>query len=232
MKTYDLSAIVPTRNEEKIVRQNIKAIETYLKNCPIIRDYEILVCDYSTDKTPEIVKKLEILNPKIRYVRTGKKGIGAGIRVGIEHAALDYMMLYPIDLSWDLDCIENSLKALKTHDIVLASREHDDSTTTRTKKRIFFSKVYSFIINHAFRLKVADTQCTFAARRQDIIKYLDKMDSDSAFFQAQIIIHGKKNNLKIKEIPTNVEDTRKDSKINVLKDGTQMLKEIIREKLK
>jgi len=231
---YSLSLIVPTRNEEKIVDTNLKALDAHLKSCPDIGDYEILVCDYSTDNTPEIIKSLGKRNHNIKYVPAKKRGIGAGIRAGLKHSLHEYVMLYPIDLSWDLNCIRDSLDSLKSKDsdIVLASREHKDSVTTRTKKRIFFSKIYSIIINVAFGLKVNDTQCTFAAKKEDIDKFLDRLDSDSAFLQTQIIIYGKKNGLKIKEIPTIVKDTRPDSKINVIRDGTQMLKEIIQEKMR
>ncbi len=229
---YSLSLIVPTRNEEKIAETNLKALDTHLKSCPLIGDYEILVCDYSTDKTPEIIRNLRKRNPNIKYIAAKKRGIGAGIRAGLEHSAYEYVMLYPIDLSWDLDCIRDSLDAIKSQDgdIILASREHKDSVTMRTKKRVFFSKIYNIIINIAFGLEVKDTQCTFATRRENIDKFLDMLDSDSAFLQTQIIIYGKKNSLKIKEIPTKVKDTRTDSKINVIRDGTQMLKEIIQEK--
>ena len=232
MKTYNVSMIIPTRNEEKIVVHNLEKINRYLKNSRIIRNYEILVSDYSTDKTPEKIKELGRKNPKIRYIDAGKKGIGAGILAGLKNSRLDYIVLYPIDLSWNFESIEKSIQTLETHDIVLASREHKNSITSRPMKRIAFSKIYNFIIKKAFGLKINDTQCNFAARRTDINKYINKLDSDSAFLQTQILIHAKKIGLSIIEIPAIVNDTRPDSKIDVLKDGTQMLKEIINEKLK
>lgn len=229
-----LSLIVPTRNEENIVETNLDALDAHLKSCPKIGDYEILVCDYSTDKTPEIIRNLGKRNSNIKYIAAKKRGIGAGIRVGLDHSSHECVMLYPIDLSWNLNCIAESLDSLERGDgdIILASREHKDSITTRTKKRVFFSKIYNIITNIAFNLDVSDTQCTFAAKRENISKFLDKLDSDSAFLQTQIIIYGRESGLKIKEIATTVKDTRPDSKINVIRDGTQMLKEIILEKTK
>ena len=46
----EISLIVPTRNEEKIVEKNLKLIYDYLSENKTFNNFEILVCDYSNDK--------------------------------------------------------------------------------------------------------------------------------------------------------------------------------------
>ena len=117
----EISVIIPTRNEEKIVENNLISINEYLSD--IFEKYEIIVSDYSEDKTPEIVKELSKKYP-IYYVSANEKGIGIGIRVGIDYARNDLIMVYPIDMSWDISCILKSFQEILSDngDIILGSR--------------------------------------------------------------------------------------------------------------
>lgn len=225
----EISLIVPTRNEEKIVEKNLKLIYDYLSANKTFDDFEILVCDYSEDKTPEIVMSLSKKYPKIKYVPVKKKGIGIGIKIGVQSAKYDALMVYPIDMSWDIECIQNSFLALSDNNVILGSRGHRDSIVNRPLKRRMFSKLYNLLVNLFFKLHIKDTQCTIALRKSDLDRFFDKLGSDGAFFQTELLIYAKRQNLKIVDIPVVVNDTRKDSSINPVGDGFAMFKEVIRE---
>lgn len=226
----EISLIVPTRNEEGIVSKNLKSIYKYLVNCNF-NNFEILVCDYSNDNTPKIINALSSEIPNIKYIPVKKKGIGAGIRAGILSARYDILMVYPIDMSWGLDCIANSFSIILKNkaDIVLGSREHPESIVNRPLKRKIFSKFYNLFVNFLFALNVKDTQCAIAFRKSDINSFINRLDSDTPFFQTQILIFSNMHKLRIIEIPITVNDVRYDSKIKVVNTSLSMLKEMIRE---
>lgn len=232
MKILDpISLVVPTRNEEYIVENNLKLINDYLSG--LFENYEIVVADYSEDKTPEIVKELSKKYP-IHYVAVCKKGIGIGIKAGIESAKNDLLMIYPIDMSWNIHCIQESFQKILCNDgdVILGSRGCKGSIVNRTKKRIIFTKIYNLLVNIFFSLNISDTQCTAAFKKSDIISFIGNLDSNTAFLQTQLLIYSKRNNLKIVEIPVIVNDIRSDSKISPIGDGISMFKELINEFLR
>jgi glycosyltransferase involved in cell wall biosynthesis len=224
----EISLIVPTRNEERIAEKNLKLLYEYLSANKTFDDFEILVCDYSNDKTIEIVKSLSKKYPQIKYVPVKKKGIGIGMRIGMQSAKYDALMVYPIDMSWGIECIQNSFLALSDNNVVLGSRGHRDSIVNRPLKRRIFSKLYNLLVNLFFKLHIKDTQCTIALRKTDLDSFIDKLVSDGAFFQTELLIYAKRQNLDIVEIPVVVNDTRTDSSINPVRDGFMMFKEIIK----
>jgi len=226
----EISLIVPTRNEEMIVEKNLKLMYDYLSANKTFDDFEILVCDYSEDKTPEIIASLSKKHPKIKYVPVKKKGIGIGMKIGMQSAKYDALMVYPIDMSWEIECIQNSLLALSdNNNVILGSRGRRDSIVNRPLKRRMFSKMYNLLVNLFFGLHIKDTQCTIAVRKSDLDRFIDKLCSDGAFFQTELLIYAKRQNLNIVEIPVVVNDTRKDSSINPIRDGFSMFKEVVKE---
>lgn len=223
-----ISLIIPTRNEEKIVESNLKSINDYLYN--LFEKYEIVVVDYSEDRTPELVTNLSKKYP-ILYAPVGERGIGIAIKVGIESARYDLLMFYPIDMSWDMSCIKESFQKILSieGDIILGSRGFKKSIVNRPLKRTIFTKIYNLLVNLFFNLNISDTQCTAAFRKSNIMPFIDHLDSKTAFFQTQLLIYSKKNDLNIVEISVNVNDIRRDSKVAPIGDGYSMFKDLSRE---
>ena len=89
--------------------------------------------------------------------------------------------------------------------------------------------MYNLLVNIFFGLHVNDTQCTIALRKSDLDRFIDRISSDGAFFQTELLIYAKRQNLDIVEIPVVVNDTRTDSSINPVRDGFMMFKEVLME---
>lgn len=223
-----VSLIVPTRNEENIVENNLKLINKYLSG--LFEKYEIVVADFSEDKTPELVRSLS-KNYPIHYASVSEKGIGIGIKAGIEAAKYDLNMIYSIDMSWDMPCIESSFQKILSNegDVILGSRGVKNSIVNRPLKRTVSTKIYNVLVNLFFGLNIGDTQCTAAFRKSRIIPFIEKLDSKTPFLQTQLLIHSKKNDLRIIEIPVVVNDNRKDSKVKLIGDGYSMFRDLSRE---
>ena len=80
---FNIGAVVPAYNEERIIEDTIKGIPAYVTRIYIIDDG-------STDSTPEIIKTIN--DPRIRSLRhETNKGVGAAIITGYKKALEDEM---------------------------------------------------------------------------------------------------------------------------------------------
>jgi len=237
MDSKNLTVIIPVYNEDIILEKNINSLRVFLKKSKLVENFEILICDNgSTDATLEKARKLSKKYPVIRALSVGRKGLGLGIRLGIENAKYDLCFFYAIDLPFGLDIIEESIKAIRGSNarIIINSKEHPDSKRIQFDlNRLFFSRTYNLIINILYGLGVKDTQGSLMFYGSDIKKFIKHLDSQDAFLQTEILIYGKLYGLAIQEIPVTYLQPRKvDSKIHVLRDGWSMLKQLLSEYLK
>jgi len=227
----NFSLLVLTRNEERHVKENILKIKNYLENLEILENYEIIVSDYSEDSTFDILETLANNDKKIKPVRAPRKGIGCGLVTAVLNSSYDYVMFYPIDMSWKINVIHDSINQLqKGVDVVIGSRGIKNSMVKRPLKRRIFSKGYNILVNCLFDLGIQDTQGTLAFKKSDFLKYNNKLIDDGPFLQTEILIHSKKLDLKLIEIPSIVSDNRKDSSVNVFSFAIDMTKKAIKKK--
>ena len=225
------SLVVLTRNSEKTVEENIIKINNYLTNLSLFENYEIIVSDYSEDNTFSILDKISKKINTVKPKKAPRKGIGCGIVSGIKSSIGEYVMTYPIDMAWDLQTIDKSITKLNEgYDVVLGSRNLEQSRTKRPLKRKIFSKGYNLLINLLFNLKIGDTQGTVALKKSDFMKYEKDLDDDGPFLQTEILIYSKKSGLKIKEVPSIVSDMRKDSTVSVLPFSFSMMQKALKKK--
>jgi len=225
-----VSFVVPTRNEESIVERNIQEINRHIKKIRFIKSFEIIISDYSEDSTPKIVEQLSKNNKEIRLVEAPRKGIGIGLKCGINAAANDIIMIYPIDMAWDIKVIPDSVQLIveDISDFVLGSRGHKDSIVTRPVIRRFFSVMYNNLIKIMFGIKISDTQGTLCFNKAKAKKFLGKIVADDAFFQTEILIYARMHNLRLLEIPVIVHDMRTTtSNINPITEGICMFKTLL-----
>jgi len=218
-----LSLIVLTRNEALCVEKNLNLIYSYLKEN--FSDAEIIVSDFSEDKTPEIVNKISSKIKGIKLVKVPKRGIGAGLKAGMNAASNEIIMFFPIDLSWNLETIKRSVKKLNNNsDFVIGSRWCMGGSTKRPLIRNIFSKIYNTLVNVLFGINVKDTQGTFAIKRTNLKKFDNLLESDDPFLQTEIVLHVKNNGLQI----SNVVERRGHSNISLFRESRLMFYKIIR----
>jgi dolichol-phosphate mannosyltransferase len=118
-----LSAVIPARNEEVIIRRSVEELRDELRREAI--DYEIvLVDDNSTDSTPGIVDDLAKGDPGIVAVhRRSNGGFGRAIREGLSRVTGDTVMLVMGDGSDDpKDVVAYHRKLEEGYDCVFGSR--------------------------------------------------------------------------------------------------------------
>jgi len=223
-----VSIIVPVHNEAPVIEKQINKINDYMEL--LGAEYEILICDNaSTDDTwmkgSQLAKRL----PNVKYYRTTTRGLGVGLRCGLNKATMEKVCFCPITICFGLAVIKRSLIASVQRDLVLDSKSHFASTINRTRWRKFFSVGHHILLKLFLKIKVLDTQGSFVCDRKKMLKFIHHLNSNSAFISAQIVLYADKYGLSIIELPVYYPKEMRPSKTNPIRVAFRITYEIIKE---
>lgn len=203
MKTA-LTVVVPVFNEEVDLPKNIPTLRAFLKEKMPDYDWEIVVVDNaSTDKTPEIGKKLA-KDGRIKYLRLEKRGRGRALKHAWERSKSAILSYMDVDLSSDLAYFPKIIKAVETGaDIAIGSRLAPGAKVHgRTLIREIMSRGYSFLFRSLFWTSFRDAQCGFKAIKNSVAKKVLRGVEDTGwFFDSELLIIAEKAGFKISELP-------------------------------
>ena len=164
----DLSVIAPLLNEE----QNIETLYQELVDVLIKLDQEyeiIFVDDGSTDRTFEVLSKIQKNDSRVKAIRFRKNfGQTAALSAGFDHARGDIIVTLDADLQNDSQDIPKLIEKLNEgYDIVNGWRfDRKDPFISRRLPSIIANKIISIIT----RVKLHDYGCTLRVFRKEIIK--------------------------------------------------------------
>lgn len=120
-----VSLILPAFNEEAILDGNTTRILDYVEGLSARYRWEIIIVnDGSGDSTPEIADDLASRSPLVRVAHHARnRGLGEGIKTGVESTSGDYLIVLDVDLSYDVNHIGALIDELESTgaDLVLAS---------------------------------------------------------------------------------------------------------------
>lgn len=203
MKTA-LTVVVPVFNEEVDLPKNIPTLRAFLEEKMPDYDWEIVVVDNaSTDKTPEIGKKLAKDN-RIKYLRLEKRGRGRALKYAWERSKSAILSYMDVDFSSDLAYFPKLIEAVETGaDIAIGSRLAPGAKVHgRTLTREIMSRGYSFLFRSLFWTSFRDAQCGFKAIKNSVAKkVLREVEDTGWFFDSELLIIADKAGFKISEIP-------------------------------
>ncbi len=214
MKKVHLSVIIPAYKEEKRISATLLDIDKYLERQKY--DYEIIVVDDgSTDKTVEVVKKLQSKIKNLRVIDNKKNhGKGYVVKQGMLEAKGEYRLFTDADNSttinhldkfWPFILSRSSEK--KGYDIVIGSIEikgakiHEEAAWYRR----LLGRLSKYIIRIIAGLwEIHDTQRgfkLFTAKAAE--KIFLKQTIMRWGFDIEILAIAKKMRFKIKEVAVN-----------------------------
>ncbi len=232
--------VIPTYNEEKIIKKNLLQLFSFLRENLANNGYKIVVADNSsTDQTAERVKDLASKNNKLEYFFLDQKGKGLAIRKIWQKYAEDYeiFVFMDADLATDLKALPDLIKSIESdNDIAIGSRYLKESEVERPFCRKLFSLGYRLFLKVFLNTKIKDMPCGFKAVNQRIVReILPKIENNTWFFDTEIIYLAERAGYKIKEIPVRWIEPRQEkdkSRVNLLKVSLLYLKEVLKLKLK
>lgn len=204
-----LSCIIPVLNEAEKISDDIIDLCKYINNNNIKGEI-IISDDGSTDKTGDIIKKIQLKNkiPKINYYKNKYFGKGHAIRKGVAKSKGKFVLIIDSGKTVKLDIISKALDIIRKDKfkIILGSRHMDRSKINKQLPwnrrllsflfRIFIKLMYSSI------REISDTQCGFKIYNGNIARSLINQSKMNGYlFDIEILRLAKKQNIPIKEIP-------------------------------
>jgi dolichol-phosphate mannosyltransferase len=163
-----LSIIIPTFNEAL----NIAALVDLLTETLRGHHWEVIfVDDDSPDGTAEIAKRLAHENEHVRCLhRIGRRGLAGACIEGALSSSADYIVIMDADFQHDEKIIPTMIERLRAGaDVVIGTREREQSNMVFTPWRARASSVATFIARFLIGTQFADPMSGFFALKRHII---------------------------------------------------------------
>jgi dolichyl-phosphate beta-glucosyltransferase len=224
--------IIPCYNEEKRVGRTIFQTMGYLDNIAGLKYNILAVNDGSTDKTEIVLKTLsEAFRRKVSYVSYGvNRGKGYAVRYGmLLSGQYDWLVFMDADGSSHISNIIPFLKRCK-EDIVITDRELDGSKVSDVSVVRWISTNIFYLLRLAvLGLTVMDTQNGLKAFKQKVAKDIFTVAIIDRFsFDVEILYLAKKLGYAVKSVPVTWINDKYDSRVRLVADSWQMLKDLFR----
>ena len=228
---FKLSIIIPCFNEKNTIEDILKKIDQSL-NYYKFSNFEIIVVDdFSTDGSKEVLRELSNKEKIQIYFHDNNLGKGAAIHTALKYTTGDIVIIQDADLEYDpFDYNKLLVPFFETNaDIVYGSRFLGGGKYVRIH---FFwhylvNKILTFICNLFINLNLTDMETGYKVFKTSALKSIN-LKEKSFSFEPEVTIKLAKKNYKFFEVPItyNGRSYEEGKKIG-LKDAFIALKTII-----
>lgn len=237
MNKYYLSIIIPAYNEEKKIERDIKEAFNFLSKKNVIGEV-IVSTDGITDKTNEIVKKLQKKYKNLNLIaHKNKIGKGMAIKKGVEKSKGKYIMFADAGYCVPFSYINDGIKKLEEgNDCALASRAFKNSQIKKKQPlyRQIGSKIFGLIVRNILGVPkhIKDTQCGFKIYKKNVAKKLfSKLKTKGFMTDIEIILRAKHEKFKMDQFPVEWKNDS-DTKFNPITGSIKNISDLIEIKFK
>lgn len=190
----NLSVILCTYNEEKIISKTIDEIFHFNPNAEIV-----IVDDNSSDNTQKIIKEKNL--DHLKLIPRKRRGLASACLTGLLFAKYENICWIDSNLPDLAKKIPLMLKNLTDQNIVIMSRYVEGGADYRSKQRIFTSKVINYLCRIILNPKIKDyTSGIFAIKKKLLIDVTPICYGHGEYF-IEFIYKASKLNYKILELP-------------------------------
>jgi len=186
-----VSLILPCHNEA----ENIQAVIEEAKEAlgKIAQQYEIIIVDDgSSDRTPELVRNLIRTDPQLRMIQhQSNLGYGSALRTGFKNARLRWIFFTDADRQFRVGELEKFIPYLEKSRMVVGYREDRADATHRR----IYGRIFSWLVNFLFGLKIKDVNCAFKVFTREIIEG-EELISPGALINAELFILVKRKGIE------------------------------------
>ena len=192
-----LSIVIPVYNEKNTIREIIRRVQ----ETPFEKEI-IIIDDYSTDGTREILKSLSN-DKEIKVLFHEKnKGKGAALRTGFREVSGDIVIIQDADLEYNPAEYEGLIAPIVEGkaDVVYGSRFLGGPHRVLFFWHYVGNKVLTTISNILTNLNLTDMETCYKAFRADILKEIE-FKSNRFTFEPEFTVKVAKKKYRIYETP-------------------------------
>ena len=227
-----VSIVFPAYNEEQRITNTLVAFDDFFKQKKEQDnlDYELLVViNGTTDKTVQVVQRLQQSRPQICMINTPQGGKGWAIKLGFQDALTrdnDIIGFNDADMSTSPEEYYKLIRSLSNVDGIIASRYMPGALVIPPRPKIkrwgsrFF---YEPLIRLLFGMNYYDYQCGAKIFKRPVITTITPDISVHQWaIDLELLYLCKRNNYSVYEFPT-VWVEKDGSKLRMFSSGMKML---------
>ena len=215
----DLTLIIPTKNESE-------SLPIFLNELKNLNCKKLIVLQNDDTITINSLKNFN----EIIILKQKNPGYGNAIIEGINYSNTKYSCIINADGSMDPKYLRNMYDQCKNIDLVFTSRYLKNGGGSEDDTVITFigNKIFSFMGNLLFNLKISDILFTYILGKTNSFKILNLQSNDFRLC-VELPIKAKRKNLKYIDLPSyERERIGGIKKVNAFKDGFLILTKIIK----
>jgi glycosyltransferase involved in cell wall biosynthesis len=218
-KNQHVTVIIPAYNEESGIRDTLEK----LISGNFHEKYEIIVVDDgSSDRTREVCEEFPV-----RVIsHTVNKGYGAALKTGIRKSTTDRVVFMDSDGQHDPKYLNELVKLLETHEMVIGCRTQD---SFQVKNRKAGKKVIKWVGEFLVEQKLPDYNSGFRGFDKSLIKEMLHFMPNGFSFSTTSTLAFMKEGYNICTFPIVVEErVGRKSSVKFFKDGPKTLMLLLR----
>lgn len=228
-----VSIVIPAYNEERRLETTLLAVTSYLHEQPW--DWEVrVVDDGSADATVAIATRHAASEPRVVVQSEPHRGKGGAVRAGLTAARGEFRFICDADLSMPIGELSRFLPPVApAFDVAIGSRE---GRLARRVGEPAYRHLMGRLFNRGVQLLVLpgieDSQCGFKMFTASAVEAIfPHVTVDGWAFDVEVLAVARARGLRIAEVPIEWH-YRAESRLSMMRDGWQMLKELIRIRLR
>ena len=195
MNPPKLTVVIPVYNEKNSLLEIIRRVQAV----PIEKEI-ILVDDFSTDGTRDVLRDLERREFKVLY-HEKNQGKGAALRTGFQRATGEFVIVQDADLEYDPNDYSKLLQPVLDGraDVVYGSRfsgQRKNMTSLHTLGNLFLTGVTNLL----YRTSITDMETCYKLFRRETIQGI-RIEGNRFNFEPEVTAKLLKRGLRIVEVP-------------------------------
>ena len=190
-----LSVIIPVYNERNTLQEILRKVNSV----PVEKEV-ILVDDYSTDGTRDLLRQMEKVGAKVLY-HEKNMGKGAALRTGFQHATGNYVIVQDADMEYDPNDYPKLLQPLLEGraDVVYGSRFSGDYRNMTSLHRLW-NKFLTVMTNLLYKTSITDMETCYKLFKRETIQGI-RIECNRFNFEPEITAKILKRKLRVVEVP-------------------------------